>query len=61
MRVVAGRAVNDPEKAVLPAIIWTAKHGAAASVYALTLGWWDWHVTLLSSAHPTHTNERGEP
>ena len=49
MRIVASRARNDPEKMVLPGIIFTTKSGPQLSVYGLAIGWWDFHITLLWS------------
>lgn len=46
-KVSASRAVNDPEKAVLPAIIWTRVTGDNLTAYALSAGWWDWSVSLM--------------
>jgi len=49
VKIVVARAKNDPEKMVLPGIIFTRKHGNGLSVYGLAAGWWDFHITLLWS------------
>lgn len=55
MKLTCGRAKDDPEKAVLPALIFTAKTDGGISAYALSLGWWDFHITLLwSRRNPAH-------
>lgn len=46
MKIRFGRARSDPEKAVLPAIIWTHVGDDQRAAYALSIGWWDFHVTL---------------
>lgn len=46
VRLIAGRAVGDPEKAVLPVIMWTSVGNGRAVACALSLGWWDFHVTV---------------
>lgn len=40
-----GRDSEDPEKAVLPAIIWTRDEVFGG--WCLTFGWWDWSIRLL--------------
>lgn len=58
LRLVAGRTINDPEKTVLPALIWMTKGAGSLKVYGLAIGWWDWHITLLWSRR--RALERGE-
>jgi len=40
-----GRDRDDPEKAVLPAVIWTRDRTLGG--WCVTLGWWDWSVRIL--------------
>lgn len=49
MKVIASRSKDDPEKAVLPAMIWASKTAGGLAAYSLSVGWWDWHITLLWS------------
>lgn len=53
MKILARRSIEDSEKAVLPAIIWTTKAAGGLRAYALSLGWWDWHLTVLWSRRLT--------
>jgi hypothetical protein len=48
-RVKRGRAKSDPEKAVLPTIIFAEMVGVRAKVRAIAFGWWDFHITVLWS------------
>lgn len=38
---------SDPEKAVLPAVLFCRSQDGAARGFALAFGWWDYHLTLL--------------
>jgi hypothetical protein len=60
IRIRAGRSEADPEKAVLPALIWASKRDDVAAAYSMTFGWWDFYVGILwgylvarSASHPT--------
>lgn len=60
MKVRFGRARHDPEKAVLPAIIWTRAGDHQLAAYALSFGWWDFHVTLMWSRRSPSPNPHGD-
>jgi hypothetical protein len=46
MKVKCGRAKADPEKAVLPAIVWCKSQVEHVTGYAICLGWWDWYIAF---------------
>lgn len=41
-----GRNARDPEKAVLPALIYCNGSNEFARVYVIALGWWDWSIKV---------------
>lgn len=45
-RVSAGKASSDPEKCVLPAIIYASNKSETNRVRVIAFGWWDWHVSF---------------
>ena len=47
IRFMASRAVEDPEKMVLPGIIFATKKDEHAQVWVVAAGWWDWSVKVL--------------
>ena len=47
LRLFAGRATHDPEKMVLPGIIYVSKRDEVATAYALVFGWWDFHIGAI--------------
>ena len=49
VRVKAGRAVNDPEKMVIPGIIYASRRSDTRTARILAFGWWDWHISVLWS------------
>jgi hypothetical protein len=49
MRIGCGRAVNDPEKLITPAILYASKSGDALTAHIIAIGWWDFHVTFMWS------------
>lgn len=46
MKLTVGRAKDDPEKAVLPALVYASEREGRVSVHMLALGWWDWSVSI---------------
>lgn len=54
-KVRYGRAVNDPEKAILPAFVWCMTKGKGITIRSVAIGWWDFHfsVALIRLATPT--------
>lgn len=46
-RFKAGRAVSDPEKLVLPGILYASRRDESLIVRLIAIGWWDWHISLL--------------
>lgn len=47
MRVEFHRSTDDPEKLVLPGIVYCRKANDVHSVHVIALGWWDYHVSLF--------------
>lgn len=45
-RITAGRASSDPEKCVLPAIIFATAEVKSTRACVVALGWWDWNVSF---------------
>lgn len=60
MKIRFGRARNDPEKAVLPALILTRAGDTQLRACALSIGWWDFHVTLMWSRRLPSPNPHGD-
>jgi len=46
IRIKRGKS-NDPEKMVLPGIVFCHRAFANVCGFALAVGWWDYHITLL--------------
>lgn len=44
--LMRGSSRGDPEKAVLPALIYTSGRIAGAAGWSLALGWWHWYVGI---------------
>lgn len=43
IKIQAGRAVNDPRKAIIPAFTYAHKY----PVTIFMIGWWDFHIDLI--------------
>jgi len=46
IKIKAGKS-SDPEKMVLPGMLFCRSEQDGAKGFALAVGWWDYHVTLL--------------
>jgi hypothetical protein len=60
-RIRYGKARKDPEKAVLPALVYTSIGGDGITVRAISIGWWDSHVTLSWAHCATATPTPSDP
>lgn len=50
LRVRCARARNDPEKMVLPGVIFCGKGDDQLYVFVIAFGWWDYHVSFIFAA-----------
>ena len=46
LKLSAGRAEKDSEKAVIPALIYVGCREPYGYAHSLSLGWWDWYVRV---------------
>lgn len=61
-RCTYGKARKDPEKMVLPGIIFSSNQGHGAKAFVIAAGWWDYHVSLLcgwAATTPPPTDRKG--
>lgn len=44
---------DDPERAVLPTIIYAKRHNGIASVTIIAIGWWAWGIGIIRTVVET--------
>jgi hypothetical protein len=54
--IAYGRDKDDPQKALLPALIWTRDDVLGG--WDLALGWWDFSVRIVRYGSHTHSHQK---
>lgn len=49
MRIDIGRSQNDPEKLIIPGLVYANRSDGRSTAHIIAVGWWDFHVSFMWS------------
>lgn len=57
MKVMFGNGATDPERAVLPTIMYICMKDELHQVRGISIGWWKWGIIITTKPKELPTNE----